>query len=225
MQCWWDYTRGTTARGIAMKILLVDDHALFRAGLRMLLTTYHRDAVMFEAATITEALEVCAANADLQLCLLDLSLKTEDGLKSLARVAEAAPLAAIVVVSSTEDPVTICACLDAGAMSFIPKSAPPAVLAEALRQVLGGAVYLPAQVLTGTANLPERPILSARQHEVLRAVSRGLSNKLIAAELGLSESTVKEYLGLVFQALGVRNRTEAVIRAMQFRLLDGPGQV
>jgi len=206
-----------------MKILLVDDHALFRAGLRMLLTTYHREAVMLEAATMMEALELCAANADLQLCLLDLSLKAEAGLQMLSRLATAAPLAAIVVVSATEDPVTICACLDAGAMSFIPKSAPPAVLAEALRQVLNGAVYLPAQVLTGAANLPDRPMLSARQHQVLRAVSRGLSNKVIAGELGLSESTVKEYLGAVFQALGVRNRTEAVIRAMQFHLLEGPG--
>jgi DNA-binding NarL/FixJ family response regulator len=211
--------------GFGMKILLVDDHALFRAGLRMLLTTYHRDAVMLEASTIMEAMELCAANGDLQLCLLDLTLKTEDGLRALAKVAESAPLAAIVVVSATEDPATICACLDAGAMSFIPKSAPPAVLAEALRQVLSGAVYLPAQVLTGTVNLPERPILTARQNQVLRAVSRGLSNKVIARELGLSESTVKEYLGVVFQALGVRNRTEAVIRAMQFRLLDGPGSV
>jgi DNA-binding NarL/FixJ family response regulator len=208
-----------------MKIMLVDDHGLFRAGLRMLLTTYHRDAVMLEAATIAEALELCAANGDLELCLLDLSLKTEDGLKSISRLAELAPRSAIVVVSATEDPATICACLDAGAMSYIPKSAAPAVLAEALRQVLSGAVYLPAQVLTGAANLPERPLLSARQHQVLRAVSRGLSNKVIAGELGLSESTVKEYLGVVFQALGVRNRTEAVIRAMQFRLLDGPEQV
>jgi DNA-binding NarL/FixJ family response regulator len=65
--------------------------------------------------------------------------------------------------------------------------------------------------------------LSVRQHQVLRALSRGLSNKVIAGELGLSESTVKEYLGVVFQVLGVRNRTEAVIRAMQCRLLDGPG--
>jgi DNA-binding NarL/FixJ family response regulator len=205
-----------------VKVLLVDDHALFRAGLRMLITTYHRDAVMLEASTIAEALALCDTHPDLQLCLLDLSLKTEDGLNAFAEVTRRAPLAGIVVVSGTEDSATIRACLDAGAMSFIPKSAPPDLLAEALRQVLLGAVYLPAQMLAGYAELPQRPALTARQRQVLKGLSRGLPTKLIARELNLSEHTVKEYIGDVFQLLGVRNRTEAVIRATQFRLLDGP---
>lgn len=199
-----------------MKILLVDDHALFRAGLRLLLATISRDATILEAATLDEALALAAQHPDLALCLLDLALKHENGLTALQRLKEIAPDVAIVIVSAAEENAVIRSCLDAGAMSFIPKSAAPELLTEALRQVLEGRIYLPTQIYD---ELPApRPNLTPRQLDVLACLSRGLPTKSIARELGLSEHTVKDHLTSIFQALGARNRTDAVIRASQFGL-------
>jgi DNA-binding NarL/FixJ family response regulator len=195
-----------------MKVLLVDDHAMFRAGLRMLMTTICPGATALEAATIVEALDLLAAHPDAQLCLLDLSFKNEGGLTGLARIKEAAPETAVVVISGAEDTAT----------SFIPKSLGPDVLTKALAQVLQGKVYLPEQLVRAAANLPPRPTLTSRQLQVLQCLSRGLPTKLIAREMSLSEHTVKEHIALVFQALSARNRTEAVIKGSQWRLLERP---
>lgn len=205
-----------------MEILLADDHALFRAGLRMLVATICPDATPLEAASVAEALEIARTHPDLKLCLLDLSFRTESGLTGLVRIKQAAPQCAMVVVSGADDLETIHACVESGAMSFIPKSLGPDVLTRALQRVLDGQVYLPDQIMRAAADMPPRPVLTVRQREVLRALSRGLPTKLIARELSLSEHTVKEHITLLFQALGARNRTEAVIRGGQWRLLETP---
>jgi DNA-binding NarL/FixJ family response regulator len=140
-----------------MKILLVDDHALFRAGLRMLLTTICPDATTFDAASVSDAIAIAKANPELELCLLDLSFKNESGLSGLTNIKEAAPQAAVVVVSSADDSATIRACLDGGAMSFIPKSLGPDVLTRALQHVLKGTVYLPEQIMNATDGASARP--------------------------------------------------------------------
>ncbi len=102
-------------------------------------------------------------------------------------------------------------------MSYIPKSLPPEVLTEALTSVLRGQLYLPAQVLELDRRMPA-PQLTPRQLEVLRYLSRGWPTKAICRELNLSEHTVKEYISSIFQALGVHNRTEAVIKAASLAL-------
>jgi DNA-binding NarL/FixJ family response regulator len=202
-----------SAGGRAVKILLVDDHALFRAGLRLLLRAIRADAQILEASASDEAVAL-AAREQPQLCLLDLKLRQEEGLDALARLREAAPALVIVVVSANEEPGAIRRSLDAGAMGYIPKSAPPEVLGEALRQVLAGRAYLPAAMHAQLApDAGPRVSLTPRQSQVLGALGRGLPTKLIARELALSEYTVKEYIAGVFQALGVHNRTEAVIAA------------
>lgn len=206
--------------GAVVKILIVDDHALFRAGLRMLLSTIGQRVVCLEASEIREALTLAASHPDLQLCLLDLTLKNEHGLEAIQKIKEIAPQVAVVVVSGADDSATIRQCIDAGAMSFIPKSVAPEVLTRALQHVLNGAVYLPEQIMNALDEAPKRPQLTPRQLQVLQCLSRGLPTKLISRELELSEYTVKEYISLVFQALGCRNRTEAVIKAGQMRLLE-----
>ncbi|HEY2622408.1 MAG TPA: response regulator transcription factor [Dyella sp.] len=197
-----------------MKILVVDDHALFRAGLRLLLQSIQHNAEVLEASTLAEAIALATRHPDLSVCLLDLNLEGEYGLDGLSRLKQIAPDVAAVVVSAAHDPVTIHACLDVGAMSFVPKSMPPAALALAMKEVLAGNVYLPPDVLahsgpSGTA----APVLTRRQHDVLRALGRGLPTKSIARELALSEHTVKEYISALFCALKVNNRTEAVVTA------------
>jgi DNA-binding NarL/FixJ family response regulator len=203
-----------------MKILIVDDHALFRAGLRMLLAAIGRNICCFEAADVDEALALIAQHPDLTLCLLDLSLKNENGFDAIHKIKTSAPTVAVVVVSGADDSATIRNCIDAGAMSFIPKSVPPEVLTQALQHVLGGAVYLPEQIVSVMEEIHPRAPLSPRQMQVLQCLSRGLPTKLIARELELSEHTIKEYIALIFQALGARNRTEAVIKASRLRLQE-----
>lgn len=203
-----------------MKILIVDDHALFRAGLRMLLATIGHQVTCLEAASVADALALIQQNPDLQLCLLDLSLKNEHGLGAIQRIKQSAPQTAVVVVSGADDSATIRSCIDAGAMSFIPKSVAPEVLTHALQHVLSGAVYLPDQIMSAMDEMPERVQLTPRQQQVLRCLSRGLPTKLIARELDLSEHTVKDHIAMLFQALGASNRTEAVIKASQLRLQE-----
>jgi DNA-binding NarL/FixJ family response regulator len=206
-----------------MKILLVDDHALFRVGLRMLLATVGDDVSVIETATVSEALEVLEAQADVQLCLLDLALKAESGLAAIARIKTAAPKVSIVVVSGVDDNATIRRCIDAGAMSFVPKRVPPEMLTQALKEVLAGTIYLPQTIFDAASESTPRPTLTPRQTEVLRCLSRGLPTKLIARELALSEHTVKEHISSIFQALGARNRTAAVIHASRLHLLPTLG--
>ena len=210
-----------------MKILIVDDHALVRAGLRLLLKSMNARVEVLEAGTSAEALVAVQAHPDIHLCLLDLSLQGESGIDVLVRFKAAAPDVPVVIVSAATDASAVRDCLNAGAMSFVPKTVPPADLAAAMRKVMGGAVYLPEEVLQADGvDEPALP-LSPRQFDTLKALARGMPAKSIARELGISENTVKEYTSAVFQALGVHNRTEAVVKASRLGLLgalpSGPG--
>lgn len=204
-----------------MKILLVDDHALFRAGLRMLIAAVGADVNVIEASTADEALARIGADDDIRLCLLDLQLKSSGGLSLLEAIKQSMPQIVVVIVSGADDAATIRACIEAGAMSFISKSATPDVLTTALRHVLQGDVYLPEQI-TFDAKPATRPSLTPRQRDVLKCLSQGLPTKLIARELALSEYTIKEHIASIFQVLHVRNRTEAVICASRLFLLSTP---
>lgn len=203
-----------------MKLLLVDDHALFRAGLRLLLAALDRGAVIVEADGLTRAIEQARQHPDVRLCLLDLRLRDGFGLRAIEAIRAAAPDVAIVIVSGSESGATVRDCIDAGAMGYIPKSAPSEVLTHALRRVLAGEFYLPDGLLAADDCAKPRPSLSPRQRDVLRCLGRGLPTKLIARELALSEHTVKEHITAIFAALQVRNRTEAVIKASRMDLRE-----
>ena len=129
-----------------MHILLVDDHALFRGGLRLLLASLSPEVRFLEAANVEEAVAQAREHQDLRVCLLDLDLKQDHGLPAIGRIRQCAPNAAIVIVSAADDPITVRACIEAGAMSYITKSSPPDLLTLALRRVLDGEVALPRSV-------------------------------------------------------------------------------
>lgn len=209
-----------------MNILLVDDHALFRSGLKFLLQQLDTGLVLDEAGNCTQALERAAARR-YDLVLLDLNMPGVSHLDALAALRDAVPDAPVVVLSGEADPNVVRAAIERGAMGFIPKSATPEVLIEALRLVLAHGVYLPLEVLTMSAPAAQpaaaapsggdgaaaQPGLTPRQLEVLRYVIQGKPNKVIARELNLSEGTVKTHLSSVLRAFGARNRTEAVYAA------------
>jgi DNA-binding NarL/FixJ family response regulator len=212
-----------------MKILLIDDHALFREGLKFLLRSLDAALEVDEAGNCAKALEYAAARSH-DLVLLDLKMPGVEGLDALSALREAIPAVPLVVVSGEDNPGVVRAAIERGAMGFIPKSSTPEVLVQALRLVLAHGVYLPPTVLDagGTASVSAASQTSAgqaalsgltpRQVDVLRCVIQGKPNKIIARELDISEGTVKAHLSSVLRAFGVRNRTEAVYAAAKLGL-------
>jgi DNA-binding NarL/FixJ family response regulator len=210
-----------------MNILLVDDHALFREGLKFLLRSLDAALEVDEASDCAKALEHAAARS-YDLVLLDLKIPGVAGLEALAALRDAVPGAPLVVLSGEDNPGVVRAAIERGAMGFIPKSSTPEVLIQALRLVLARGVYLPPAVLDAarapaSVALPSMgdmmlPGLTPRQMDVLRCVIQGKSNKIIARELDVSEGTVKAHLSSVLRALDARNRTEAVYAAAKLGL-------
>jgi len=130
-----------------VKILIVDEDPLFRAGLRMLLRTIGNEVSCLEATDLAHALALIAQHADLRLCLLDLMLKDEYHIEAIHRIKDCAPTLMVVVVTGADDGATIRRCIDAGAMSFIPKSVAPEILTRALQRVLSSVDYLPERFI------------------------------------------------------------------------------
>lgn len=211
-----------------MKVLIADDHPLVRDALartvrELDVSTEVRQAGDFDAL-LRLALDDTLPPAD--LALIDLNMPGMNGLEGLRRLRALLPTLPMVVASGQDDAVTIRAVLAAGAVGFIPKSERTDVLLSALRLVLAGGVYVPLRSLgdAGSAASPLRPVaaeLTPRQRDVLRALSRGQPNKLIARELGLTEGTVKIHIAAILRALQARNRTEAVVRAREQGIDEG----
>jgi DNA-binding NarL/FixJ family response regulator len=210
-----------------MKILLVDDHALFREGLAELLKALDSEVQTLQAADANAAMEQIKLNADVDLVLLDLHMPGPSGLDLLCALKEDLPSVPVVVLSSDETRGSVLRALDKGAVGYIPKSSNSKVMTQALRLVLVGGIYLPPVVLQGDAERPAanpqipaaqevRDLgLTPRQMDVLRCLLRGMSTKLMCRELKLQEGTVKSHVQAVFNALNVRTRTQAVLVASQ----------
>lgn len=207
-----------------MNVLLVDDHELFRSGLKFLLADLVENISFFEASSCAAALEL-AATSRIDIVLLDLHLPGSTGLDALHQLRARIEEAMIVVISAEEDGELIRKAIDAGAAGYIPKASSHAMMMAALRLVIAGGVYLPAHSLA--AKLPAQESsaeksrisqLTGRQIETLRVAMQGKANKVIARELNISEATVKAHLSSVFRALGVKNRTEAVFAAAKIGL-------
>ena len=206
-----------------MKILLVDDHVLFRAGLRMLLSVLQENLQIIEAGSCAEAIAMSRAHPDIRLCLLDLSLRNEDGMGVVSAIKEVSPTIVAVVVSADENPATIYRALEEGAMGYIPKSVTAEVMTQALKLVLAGGIYLPASLIetrreatpksSAAPDVKPDTDLTVRQHQVLQCLLRGWPNKLISRHLSLSENTVKTHLSAIYRVLDVTTRSQAVIAA------------
>jgi DNA-binding NarL/FixJ family response regulator len=209
-----------------MNALLIDDHALFREGVAMLVAQRLPELKLSLAGDIAEALRRLSEQPACSLVLLDLGLPDSTGLSGLQRVREAAPQLPVVVMSADDRPETILGAIEQGASGFIPKTANAAAFTDALRRVLDGQVALPPQVTAtqARANTPhdQELGLSPRQLDVLRLLIEGRSNKLIQRELDLAESTVKTHLQAIFRRLGVNSRTQAVIAAAHLGLRLAP---
>ncbi|MEP7068114.1 MAG: response regulator transcription factor [Usitatibacter sp.] len=208
-----------------MKILVIDDHALIRAGLRPVLEKLAPDgeaAVVLEASSYARGVEIAGENPDLDLVLLDFNLPNVTGFAALVDIQERFPEVPVVIVSGEDDPGLVRETFERGALGFIPKSSTTAVILSALRLVLSGGTYLPREIMASVAAAgpaPRPPAnlrgldITPRQAEVLDLILEGKSNKVICRELGLAEGTVKNHVAAVLKALNATNRVEAVIAA------------
>ena len=198
-----------------MRILLADDHALFRDGLRQLLAGLNEEIDFLEAKDFQETLDAVSRHSDLALLLLDLRMPGMAGLGSLKRLLAASPALPIAVISASEDFEEMREVLEIGLAGFIPKSESPAVMKHAIDLILDGGIYVPPALLrtSGSAGIPLPEDLTPRQLDVLRLIVAGNSNKEIARDLNLSVATVKAHLGAVFRVLEVSNRVQAMIKA------------
>lgn len=206
-----------------MNILIIDDHVLFREGLRLLLSGLSDELVFHEASGTSHLDHEVVDKAD--LILLDLTTTDSTGVRSLSTIRAMEPSGSIVIISGENDAETIRHCIDRGAAGYIPKSSNPPVLIAALRLVLAGGIYLPPECfaeeeLVGRPTHSEIEELTRRQQQALLLAAKGQSNKSIAREMKITEGTVKLHLSAAYKVLGVNNRTEAVFLLSESSLTD-----
>lgn len=204
------------------KVLIADDHPMVRRALReSLLQSFGESFDVLEAGSVASAREELSATS-VDLLLLDLSMPGMDGARSLQALRADYPSVPILVVSAIEEPQVIRQTMELGAAGFLPKSSPFSTITDAVRAVLAGELWFPD---LGTTPEPPRELpariadLTPQQRCVLELVSQGKHNKEIAAELGVTEATVKAHVTQVLHKLGVRSRTQAALLARQ---LDRP---
>jgi DNA-binding NarL/FixJ family response regulator len=212
-------------------VLLADDHALVREGLKHALVDLYSDLEFIEAATAAEVVDRLSSHPTIKLALLDLVMPGSNGFGLLAHVCNTYPSLPVTILSGSNDPAQMRKALDVGASGFITKSASAEIMLSALRLVMAGGIYVPPEMVrpnsatAETINDPCRRLplgtdkdarsdaLTTRQHEVLERLEEGKSNKQIARELDLSENTVKIHVTRILRALGVSNRTQAAVVA------------
>ena len=217
-----------------MNILLVDDHELFREGLKFLLSDLNNNIEFYEASSCVEALDQNIngrLDSIVDLIILDFYLPDSKDFSTIHKVSETYKGASIVIVSGEENPDIIHQAIDHGASGYIPKSSSQRILVAALKLILAGDIYLPHHALNnykGRSNntrLPEaikkdQKLLTTKQREAIMLAVKGKPNKTIAKDMNIAEGTVKAHLSNAFQILGVKNRTEAVYELASQGLLE-----
>lgn len=210
--------------GDEVRILLLDDHPVVRAGLRAFLELQGDLRVTYEAGTLAEArkqLEAAPAEELPDLAILDLKLPDGRGTGLIETLRTLAPDARILVLSSFLEDDAVREAIHGGAHGWLDKQQGPAALADAVRAVLRGEYRIaPAAVRALAEPATEDPFteLTPREREVLRGIAQGLSNREIAARLGVAEKTVKTHAGNVYSKLGVERRTQAAVLAREHGL-------
>lgn len=210
-----------------MKILLADDHPLFREGVRHVLAQLGDAVEIVDAHDYPSLFSLAASHPDLDLALADLNMPGLPGHEGITQFRHRFPGIPLVVLTASESLSDARLALSAGALGFIQKSSPSQVMLGALNRVLNGEVYVPPCLAQGdcagpteteSAPTPTGTHLTSRQLQVLKLLLQGKPNKVIARELTLSEGTVKIHVAGVFRVLNVTNRVEASIAARQLRL-------
>lgn len=218
----------SVARAMKRAVLIADDHPLFRDALKLAVAQAVPGAQIIEADSVHSLFAALETHPDPELLLLDLNMPGAQGFNALVQARAHFPAVPIVVISAREDRHIMHRALGHGAAAFVPKSASIELIVGALRTVLSGDTWLPPSASQDSAALSldegeaeatsRLAALTPQQFRVLSMLSAGLLNKQIAAELGVSEATVKAHVSAVMQKLGVSNRTQAVLLAQKLAL-------
>jgi DNA-binding NarL/FixJ family response regulator len=211
------------------RLLIADDHPLFRGALREAVAGMVDRAEIVEAGSFEEMSKLLDQGGEVDLILLDLTMPGVRGFSGLMFLRAQYPSVPVLVVSANDDPSVIRRCMDFGASGFMPKTLGIEQMREAIRRVLGGGVWTPPDVdLSGGADAESAALmarlasLTPQQVRVLMMLSEGMLNKQIAYELSVSEATVKAHVSAILQKLGVDSRTQAVIAAAKIEVGQWP---
>jgi DNA-binding NarL/FixJ family response regulator len=213
----------------ASRIIIVDDHSMFRNALRAALSTFMPGITFLETGSL-EGLQALLENGgDTELVLLDLHMPNVSGLTGLLQIRAQYPEIPIVIVSGADDHATVRRCIDYGASGFVSKSSPVEDIGAAIDAVSRGDIWTPP---TFDPNVPSDPgdrdlaskisSLTPQQIRVLRMLGEGLLNKQIAFKLTVSEATIKAHVSAILQKLKVDSRTQAVIAIQKGDLVNKP---
>jgi len=208
------------------KIIIADDHPLFRQALLGTLKNKLSQTQWLEAQTIAELEQQLQNNNDSDLLLLDLNIPGAHGFSTLIHVRNHFPQIPVVVVSAHEDHSTISKAMSYGAAGYVPKSTPVDDIFTAIMAVLSGEIWLPKAFQSFSENVEATDIaervasLTQQQYRILMMFAQGLLNKQIAYDLNVSEATIKAHATAIFRKLDVRNRTQAVIAISQLDLSE-----
>jgi DNA-binding NarL/FixJ family response regulator len=213
-------SRHTLNESMHYRLLIADDHPLFRGALREAVSGRFADVEIAEAGTFEEMSKLLERGADIDLVLLDLAMPGARGLSGLLYLRAQYPSLPVAIVSATDNPAIIRRCMEIGASGFIPKTLDVDNIRAAIATVLAGDLWTPPDVdltaaddIETAAMLARFATLTPQQVRVLMMLSEGLLNKQIAYELSVSEATVKAHVSAILQKLGVESRTQAVIAA------------
>lgn len=199
-------------------VLIADDHALFRAGVKEVIKKVMLGAEILEAESYQQAQQILTRESNISLAVVDLCMPGVQGFHSLENLLAVKAEVPFVVLSASTNPDDIRACFDCGVLGYVPKAEAAPVIENALKLVLAGGVYVPPLILNlgSHSRAPATPSkspnekLTQKQNVVLACMIKGSSNKEIARELHMSEATVKAHVSGIFKNLNVSNRTQAV---------------
>lgn len=210
----------SAAAGEGATVIVADDHPLVREALRHALAVALEGVRVLEAASLPDALALIDSDA-VDLAILDLNMPGMNGFAGLAQLRSSEPALPVAIVSATTDPEVVRRALELGAAGFIPKTLPLGAIAEAIRTILAGEIWVPGDLQPPPNDEMARRLreLTPQQLRVLAMISQGLPNKQIAFALSVGEPTVKAHVTAILRKLGVTSRTQAVIAA---RLIDLP---
>lgn len=212
-----------------MKVILADDHALFRDGFALLLQQHEPEVECKVGNSYDDALALLQGHPDTDILMLDLNMPGMCGVASVQQVQQMFPGLPVIILTGEESRSQMEALLAAGAAGYIPKSSSAGVMISAIRLVIAGGIYVPPQMLgpsglgaptRGGVEIDGATHLTERQLQVLRLLAIGKSNKLICRELNLGEGTIKVHLSAIYRALNVSNRTEAAMEAQRLGLVE-----
>jgi DNA-binding NarL/FixJ family response regulator len=202
----------------AIRILIVDDHPIVRVGIGALLSSSREMEVVAQSRSGEEAITLHAQHRP-DITLMDLRLPGINGVEAIRRIRDQSPHARFIVLTTYDGDEDIYQALEAGASGYLIKDMPQEILFEAIRRVHTGGRFLPSPVSQTLASRIPDSSLSKRECDVLRLMAQGKSNSEIAGDLGITEGTVKCHVSVILNRLSVRDRTQAVVTALQRGLI------